>query len=93
MSEIEGEYIPVGVRANFKGYVPSENLKQTMMTFAHACKQKCPHAIIEFGQTDRDVEINIRVKQQRTMFYRHFQYYVWEENSQVVGAKAGSLNL
>ena len=79
----EGKHIPA------KGYEPSEQLKLAVINFAQACKNAAPSCIIEYGQTDRDVEIVLRSRvNPNTPFMNVSTFYVWEEDGKVVGSKA-----
>ncbi len=80
---LKGERIPK------RGYEPSDALKSAIVTFAHAVRQRRPDAIIEFGQTDRDVEISVRIRvDKNSPFMQNIVYFVWEEDGKICGAKA-----
>lgn len=83
-----------GERHQSKGYEPSEALQRALMTFRQVIIDRIPTAIVEFGQTDRDIEITVRHKNGNSPFVTMTTYYVWEEDGELVGSKAeGSFGL
>ncbi len=85
------EIILKGERMPPKGYEPSETLKEAILTFRQAVINTGRAIDVSIGQTDRDIEIDIKCPPSNgSPFGQVIRYYVWEEGGQPVGCKADS---